>query len=181
MLTFLKYLIQLQLSPANGWDELQRRAPSADELAQKGLYPLLAITAATEFLAFFYSRHMTLGGVLVRAIADFGTYFISLFIARLIFELYLGRLCDTAPEQSRVSVMTVCGIGLMVLIQLISNCLPWNLVLLKFLPLYVVLVLFKAIPYIGVRKKDALRFVGLSAIAIVAVPLAIYYLLYLIV
>ncbi len=181
MLTFLKYLIQLLLSPSNGWDELTREAPSADTLLRKGLYPLLAITALTEFLAFFYSRHVGLGEVLMRAIADFGTYFISVFIAKLIFELYLGRLCDTTPEPARVSVMTVCGIGLMVLIQLISNCLPWNLVLLKFLPLYVVLVLFKAIPYIGVRKKDALHFVGLSAVAIVAVPLAIYYLLYLIV
>ena len=44
-----------------------------------------------------------------------------------------------------------------------------------------ILVLYKAIPYIGVRKADAMRFLGLSAAAIVAVPLIIYYLLYLLI
>ena len=67
------------------------------------------------------------------------------------------------------------------LVQLLCNCMPWNLVLFKFLPVYVILVLYKAIPYIGVRKADAMRFLGLSAAAIVAVPLIIYYLLYLLI
>ncbi len=150
-------------------------------MLRRGLYPLLGIAAITEFLAFFYQRHITLAEVLVRAIADFGAYFISIFIAKLIFELYLGRLTSVQPDNRRVMLMTVCGMGLMVLIQILSNCLPWNLVLLKFLPVYVVLVLYKAVPYIGVNKDSELRFIGLSAAAIVAVPLAIYYLLYLII
>lgn len=181
MLTFLKYLIQLILSPASGWEDIERTSPDAETLTRRGLYPLMAVTALTEFLAFFYERHASLGEVIMRAVCDFGTYFVSLFIAKLIFDLYLGHLCATKPDQSRVACLTVCGIGLMVLVQLLCNCLPWNLVLFKFLPVYVVLVLYKAIPYIGVRKPDAMRFLGLSAAAIVAVPLVIYYLLYLLI
>ena len=181
MLDYLKYLIQLILAPGSGWEDLEKRNPDPEEMLRRGLYPLLGIAAITEFLAFFYQRHITLAEVLVRAIADFGAYFISIFIAKLIFELYLGRLPSVQPDNRRVMLMTVCGMGLMVLIQILSNCLPWNLVLLKFLPVYVVLVLYKAVPYIGVNKDSELRFIGLSAAAIVAVPLAIYYLLYLII
>ena len=181
MLAYLKYLIQLILAPGSGWEDLEKRNPDPEEMLRRGLYPLLGIAAITEFLAFFYQRHITLAEVLVRAIADFGAYFISIFIAKLIFELYLGRLTSVQPDNRRVMLMTVCGMGLMVLIQILSNCLPWNLVLLKFLPVYVVLVLYKAVPYIGVNKDSELRFIGLSAAAIVAVPLAIYYLLYLII
>lgn len=181
MLTFLKYLIQLILSPASGWEDIERTAPDAETLSRRGLYPLMALTAAAEFLTLFYARHAALGEIIMRAVCDFGTYFVSLFIAKLIFELYLGRLCDVKPAPERVALLTVCGIGLMVLVQLLCNCLPWSLVIFKFLPVYVVLVLYKAIPYIGVRKADTMRFVGLSAAAIVAVPLILYYLLYLLI
>lgn len=181
MLTFLKYLIQLILSPSSGWEDIEKDNPSADTLARKGLYPLLGVTALTELFAFIYQRHTSIVEVLVRMLADFGAYFVGIFIARLIFELYLGRICDDEPDRRRVAVLTVCGIGLMVLVQLLCNCLPWNLVLLKFLPVYVILVMYKSMAYAGVRKSEALRYVGLSAVAIVIVPLAIYYLLYLLV
>lgn len=181
MFSFLKYLIQLILAPAHGWNDLAKADPDPDELTRTGLYPLLGIAALTEFLALIYQRHVHLPVVLVRALADFGAYFVSLFIARLLFELYLGRLTDSKPDRRRVALMTVAGIGLMVCIQIISNCLPWNLVLLKFLPLYVVLVLYKAVPFVHVRKDSELNFLGLSAAAIVVVPLAIYYLLYLLI
>ncbi len=77
--------------------------------------------------------------------------------------------------------MTVCGIGILVLFQILDNCMPWNLVLLKFLPFYVVLVLYMAIPYIGVARNSELRFTGIASGAIVGVPLVIYYLLYLLI
>ncbi len=181
MLSFLKYLLQLILAPASGWDDLGKSDPDPEELARRGLYPLLGLTALTEFLAFAYLRHADLAHVLMRAVADFGTYFVSIFIARLLFELYLGRLTDEKPSQRKVETLSVVGIGLMVCIQLLTNCLPWNLVILKFLPIYVILILYKAIPYLGVRKDAQLAYIGLSAAAIVAVPLFIYYLLYLLI
>ena len=117
----------------------------------------------------------------MRAIGDFGAYFVSVFIARLIFELYLGRVTADKPDMRRVNTMTVCGLGMMVLFQIITNCLPWNLVLLKFLPFYVVPVLYMAIPYIGISRNCELRFTGIASGAIVGVPLVIYYLLYLLI
>ena len=117
----------------------------------------------------------------MRAIGDFGAYFVSVFIARLIFELYLGRVTADKPDMRRVNTMTVCGLGMMVLFQIITNCLPWNLVLLKFLPFYVVPVLYMAIQYIGVARNCELRFTGIASGAIVGVPLVIYYLLYLLI
>ena len=181
MLHLLKYLIQLILSPASGWDDLEHTAPDAEDLTRRGLYPLMVLTAVTEFLAFFLStpRSSWRGGDAGRL--RLRHLLCVAFIARLIFDLYLGRLCGTKPARERVACLTVCGIGLMVLVQLLCNCMPWNLVLFKFLPVYVILVLYKAIPYIGVRKADAMRFLGLSAAAIVAVPLIIYYLLYLLI
>lgn len=181
MLKLLKYILQLILAPGSGWADIRRQNPNPHELLQNGLMPLLGIAAMTEFLAFAYVRHATLATVLMRAVAVFGAYFIAVFVARLIFELYLNRFTISEPDTRRMENFTICGIGIMVLFQIVTNCVPWNLVFLKFLPVYVVLVLYKASRFMGVRKNKELRFTGLSAIAIVVLPLLVYYLLVLII
>ncbi len=182
MLQYLKYLFQLLLSPGLGWEDIEHTDPDPEELTRKGLYPLMGLAAATEFLAFFYERGIALGTVLIRAVADFGSYFVSVFIAKLIFDYYLGRLTENGRHDIRkASTLTVTGLGMMVLFQVFSNCLPWNLILLKFLPIYVVLVLYKAAHYMNIRRNDEMRFLGITAGALVGVPLLIYYLLYFII
>ena len=51
----------------------------------------------------------------------------------------------------------------MVLFRIVDNCLPWNLMLLKFLPLYVVLVISKATRYVGIRRRDDMEFLGIAS------------------
>ena len=182
MFTFLKYLVQLLLSPTHGWEDIEKRNPDPEELMRSGLYPLMGIAAATEFLAFFYQRHVELATVLIRSVADFGSYFVSIFIAKLIFDYYLAPLTSTGSFDSRKApTVTMAGLGLMVLIQIVSNCLPWSIMLMRFMPLYVVLVLYNAIPYMNVRRGCEMRFLLVAAGAVVAVPLLIYYLLYFII
>lgn len=182
MLHFLKYLIQLLLAPAQGWDDLADKNPDPDELLRTGLYPLLGVAALTEFLAFFYELHPSLPVILIRAVADFGSYFVAVFIAKLIFDYYLADMCaDGEIDARRASTLTVCGLGLMVLIQIIGNCLPWSVMVVRFLPLYVVLVLYKAVPYLQIRRNSEMRYLLVAAGAVVAVPLLIYYLLYFII
>ena len=118
---------------------------------------------------------------MMRALSDFGSYFVGVFIAKLIFDIYLRRVTTSQPDERRSFTLIVLGIGLMVLIQAIGNCLPWHMVILKFLPLYAVLIIYKASDYIDVRPGEELRFMGIAAGAIVVVPLLIYYLPYLII
>ena len=180
MLTFLKYLIQLILAPGHGWEDIYRDNPDPDLLLRKGIYPLLGVAAASESLALIYDRESTLAGVLIHAISDFGAYFIAIFIARLIFDMYLGRITVSEPDSRRQGQLIVCGIGLMVLARILCNCVPWHLVILNFLPVYVVMVLYKDMKYVGVEPGNEWRWLALVTCAIVLVPLVIYNLLYLV-
>ncbi|MDE5628351.1 MAG: hypothetical protein K2I69_02200 [Muribaculaceae bacterium] len=178
MLTYLKYLIQLILSPQRGWDDIAETNPDPEELLRTGLYPLMGLTAATEFLGLAYHHGKSLAEVLVGAVGDFGAYFISIFIAKLIFELYLESFCHVEHDRRRSFSLIIFGIGLMVLFQLLRNCLPWNLLILKFLPVYVILVLSKANKFMGAGKNDEMRLLGLSSAAIVGAPMLIYYIIF---
>lgn len=175
-------MLELILSPGEGWKDVAVDNEDSYYLTRSGLYPLMLLAAASEFMAFVYQRHVMLGDVIIDAILDFGAYFVAIFVARLIFEMYVGRLtADGKVNKERSQNLIVIGMGLMVLIRIICNLLPWNLVLLQFMPLYVVLVLYKAIPYMNIGKEHELGFVAVSSAAIVGVPLLIYNLLYLVI
>lgn len=179
MLTLFGYIIQLILSPKNGWDDLARRNPDPDMLLTKGLYPLMGLAAATEFLGLLY-HEANIAQVLIGAINVFGTYFVTVFIAKLIFEMYLDKLAGTEADSRRSSTLIVMGVAMMVTFQLIENCLPWGLLIIKFLPIYAILVLSKGTEYIGLTKRNELKFTALSGFAIVAVPLFIYYFIFIV-
>ncbi len=181
MLILLRHLIQLILSPTNGWKDLAERDPDPEVLLRRGLYPLMGISAATEFLTLLYGSDESMLNVVSTSITDFGAYFLALFLARLVMEISLTKLCDEMPTSRRIYNFINMSVGLMILFRILDNCLPWSLMLFKFLPLYVMLVMSRALDYLNVRKTDDMRFIGLTAGLIVAVPLAIYYLIYLLI
>ena len=69
---------------------------------------------------------------------------------------------------------------MMLVFRTVSNCLPWHLIVLDFLPLYVVLVLSKAYSYLGIARREEVRFLGIASGVTVAIPLGIYYLIYIV-
>lgn len=180
MLTLLKYIIQLILSPKNGWDDIADKNPDPEILLTKGVYPLLGIASATVFLGLAYHQ-ATLPQVLIGAVNVFGSYFVGIFIARLLFDLYLRQIASQDVDKRQSTTLILCGFGMMLLFQIIENCLPWNLLIVKFLPIYAILVLSKGCEYLGISKRKELRFTGFAGIAIVAVPLLIYYIFYLLI
>lgn len=181
MLTFLKYLIQLTLSPSEGWKDIEKEDPQPKALLYGGLYPLLALTSLSELLAVVYERSISLSEALIAAVDVAGAYFITLYLAKLVFELYLPRILAAEPDLRRIAVFIICSVGLLLLFLFIDNCLPWSLVPLKFLPIYVALVISKAHHYLNVKRREEMHFTVLAACVLVLVPTAIYYLVYLLV
>ena len=180
MFQYLKYMIQLILSPTHGWEDIEEESPDARTLLMKGLVPLTAVCALTEYLRMMWERGIGFGRATVHAILDLGVYFISAFVARLIFEMYLGRFSNK-PDSSRAHILSIVTIGLMVLIQILDNILPWDLVILRFLPLFVVMIVYKSCSYMRIDEEDDLKYLLMASIATIAVPLVIYYIFFLLI
>ena len=174
MLHYLKYLLQLVLSPSHGWEDLATEDPDPRRLLRRGFLPLLYLTAATEFLALVYRHDASFSVVCIKAIVDFGAYFIGYFIAKIVFDTYLPHFVHSRPDGRRSDTLAVMGTGLMVAIQLLDNVVPWNIMVLRFLPLYSVLVLHKAAEYMHVPRSRELNFLMLTTVAAVVAPLGIY-------
>ena len=66
-------------------------------------------------------------------------------------------------------------------IELIENLLPTDLTLVKFLPLFVGLILYRGSVYMSVRQGSEFGFLCLSAVAVIVVPIVLYSILSLII
>lgn len=181
MLQFLKNMTQLILSPDRGWEDVSASVTKPDMLFRKAYYPFIAMAALSEFVRLFYHGHGGVLTVIELAIALFGSYFVSYFISRLILEHYLQPLVDGEVNEVKTGLFTIYGLGLLALIEMIANMLPTDLTLVKFLPMFVALILYKGFKYMAVKPDHELRFLCLAIAAVIVVPLGIFCILKLII
>lgn len=176
MSLYLKYLFQLILSPSRGWEDISHDGAAPEELLRKGFYPLTGIAAATEFIRLFYERDAGIGHVLQSAIALFCAFFASLFLCRMILDALLPKVTEGNMSERRTATLNIMSLGLMELISVISNCVPTGLTLLHFLPIYALLIYYKASRYMAVRQDSEMYYLFIGLLTVIMVPLGLIWL-----
>jgi hypothetical protein len=68
-------------------------------------------------------------------------------------------------------------VGIMAMLKILSNCLPEGLTIIKFLPLYVMMIIYKSVPYMAVKQENEIQFLLLATAATIIVPILLYFLL----
>lgn len=171
MKLYLKNLIQLVLSPGKGWEDVSASHAKDQGQLLASFYRLLAVCSLTEFVQALYGKidFLTAAGL---ALAMFGSYFIAYFIARALIDHYIDRFGEASP--ARISNFVIYGLGLLVIIELIENLLPTDLTLVKFLPLFVGLILYRGSAYMSVRSGHEFGFLCLAAASVIVVPVGIF-------
>ncbi|MDO4319683.1 MAG: hypothetical protein Q4C34_03830 [Bacteroidales bacterium] len=181
MWLYIQQIFQLILSPARGWEDISESALPADEVQRRGLYPWLAITSLSEFLRLAYQPALTFWVALESAIAVAGAMFAALYIARIFLDMTLASHVDGTLNVGKVSVLTSYMIGIACLFRIIANAVPASLTLIYILPLISLLIIFRAVPFIGVRSDSPMTFLLLTAVATIIIPGALTSLLMLVI
>ena len=155
--------------------------PQAEALMHRGLLPLLALTSLSEFAALFWEQGLKFGTVLIRAVVDFGTYFSAYFLAALILEQLMPNIVSGEPNRKKIETCSVYIIAMLCIIRIIENCVPAELTLIKLLPVFVALIVYKADRYLAVKPGDDIRFMLIGVIALILMPLLLHYVLFLLI
>lgn len=181
MAAYLKYLFQLILSPSRGWEDLSHDGADSEELMRRGYYPLTGIAAVTEFVQMFYHHSVGIGDTLRSAIVTFCAFFAALYASRMTLDALLPKVVEGVPSDRRTATMNVMCLGQMLLIRILSNCLPTGLTLVHFLPIYTLLIYYKASRYMAVRKDCEMNFIVIGLVSVIATPVVLGWLLGLII
>lgn len=175
MQRYLRLLLQLFLAPRQGWDDLWSDPTDPDELARRGLYPLAALAALASFSALIYHSGASVIRLLVDAVLEFGAYFAGYFITIFALTTCLGRLTPdgAAPSQRAIHLFAVCMMGLMAAIGFVKNILPSDFAIVNFLYVYLVIIMWRAEPFLHVAAGKSVVFVILSTVSVIVPPLLI--------
>lgn len=178
MLTYLKYLLQLIVSPGQGWLDIGRTArDDSRRVAFAGLFPWLVIVGLSSLIRLLYVHDGTVIDTLLAGLINFGKFSIAYFMAPLIINTLLYTATDADISDERLHILTACSIGLLGGIALLENCLPVSMTVLHFLPFFVGIVIWKGTDYLGVPSRDTGAFMLLALLAIIAPPYIIGWLL----
>ena len=181
MIRFLKYLLHLVLSPGKGWEDISHEGQGPKMIVNEGLYPLLGIASLSAFIVYFYNDEYGLAELLQHAIIIFVQYFISFFIASFLYSIYAVKYVDGAVNEKKNHTLISYSLALLSVITIIGNCLPMELSLVQFLPVYVALVIWKGCRYMAVKEEKTRQYMIFAVISIILPPILLGYLFNLII
>lgn len=153
ILGYLKNLLQLTLSPAHGWEEVSAQGAEPSRLASEGMYPLIGVASATVFISGCYCPTYEVGEMVQRAMVVFLSLFIAYWIGASLMDGYINSFTDTEVSPRRARTVTCYIISLLAVIQVIENLVPLDFAVIKFLPAFCVIVLWKATVYLSIKKN----------------------------
>ncbi len=178
MLTYLKLLFQLILSPEHGWKDAAEADEPVRSLLARGFYPLLLVTAASGLLEGLYHPAATEWHALFQRMAvEFVKFFVSYYIAGYLFTSYIHRFTDAEPSEQRNHSYILFGLSLLALMNLLQNCIPIDLPIIGFLAIYVAIVLLRGTAYMHIDEPRTGKFMVFSVCSIIVLPYLLGWLL----
>lgn len=166
---FLKNILQLLLSPIHGWDEVSRDGLTPEHIASRGLYPLIGLASVTYFIQGIYAVQFELVTLLQHALVVFMSLFLSFFIGKLGMETFTARFVDTGKlNVFKTDTLAVYIIGILGIMQIVSNALPVQTVLVYLLLVFAVIVIWKSCRYLDIAVEKETNFTAMAIGVLIA-------------
>lgn len=171
---YLANLFQLLLSPGNGWEDVSRLGQRPSQIARQGYFPLSALAGASVLLSWIYHGGVSAWSVCMRAVLTFVMFFLSYFVGTFVMSVALAPCVDGRPSMMRAQTFVLYTLGLLALLTLVVYCLPMTAVILFFMPIYVAIIMWKAVRYLKIRPERVGAFMLTAICGVMLPPLLIY-------
>lgn len=170
---FAKYMLQLVLAPAKGWEDISASQLSPIILAQRCMLPLFGIAAVTVFFQLHYHEDASISYYVIRAAVIFASYFVTYILSPMIYANNLGKYIDGEPNAKKYTTLVVYGLSLLALSTTVCNLLSAPLGLMLLFAIGVGLILWKSSTYLFVKAEKTVKFAFFVFLSTVALPFAI--------
>ncbi len=178
MVKYLRYLIQLIVSPGEGWKDIAAdKHLVSNKVAFSGLLPWLIVVALTSFVPLLYGHLVSFSDCLLNGLVNFGKFILAYFMAPLIMGAFVDSAAGAPVDDDRLHILTAFSIGLLGAIAVLENCMPVRMTILHFLPFFVGIIIWKGTGYLGVSQQHTGTFMILALLCILAPPYIIGWLL----
>ena len=172
-LNYLLGLIQIVLSPKRGWEDASYDGYDAEKLLKCGFMPFIAIVASTVFLRAIMHQDFVWVTLALQAFVCFLKYFLTYYIAHTVFSYYLTVASDVPYSEKRVTAYLVYTIGILGLINILTNSMPVDMAMIYLLPLYLLIVFWQGTAFMAINYSNRATFTLISVLSIMFPPFII--------
>lgn len=167
---YLRLMLQLLLSPNHGWEDIAYDNPPLRRLMVSGFVPWLLLAAVSSLVSFFYSGDYNGLMMVIAVLVMFLKYFVTYFIAGFLFQMFIPFLSKGAYVENNCNTLVMMSISLLALIGIIRNCVPVDMPVVNFFPLYVLLIMWRGNRYVKVPRINGWRFTVLCFLSTLLPP-----------
>lgn len=148
MLVYLKNILQLVISPDNGWEDIDKDRSSIR--AFKGLVWMVSIAAISIFIQLFYSRHIPLVAMFQSVIAVLISCWATYVIGRSVMSSWIPRLNGGVADTELVGLLSAYSVSLLSIQIIITDIMPLTFAILELWPIYVVVIMWRGMSVLGI-------------------------------
>ncbi len=151
MLIYLKNIIQLVISPDNGWEDID--ADRSSQRAFKGLLWMTGIAALSVFVQLLYAHHIPLVAMFQMVIVVMISYGATYFIGNSVVTSWLPRINGGVSDADRVHLFSAYSVSLLSIQTIVSNLLPITFAILELWPIYTVVIMWRAMAILDISVE----------------------------
>lgn len=163
MLTFIKNILQLIISPDNGWEDIKNEADS--DRAFRGMSWTLVVSALACLIQVFYSGGATIAGQLQLAIVVVVAYWATYYVADFALTVWIPRINEGVIEPRNLKLFICYIVTLLSLQQLFTGLLPLRITILDLWPLYVLVIAWRAMKMLEIDTAKTERFLIINVVS----------------
>lgn len=135
--------------------------------------PLLFVLALSCFVPMIYDKTIPFSTSLMTGIVMFSTYFISYYMIVYLLGGAYPELVKTQGSSARLNDYILYNLIFLVLLMILRNLLPSDFTPVLFLMLYLPWMAYRGTGNLFVHKDKVNRFVVISSVLLLGLPLAL--------
>lgn len=172
----IKKALLLSIAPGVGWEDIEKQGYSTQKILAGLFYPLLAIYAVSYFIRLFTLPDSSLTSCLTQGIIGYVAYFSTYYLVAIILSSTFTEVGQTKFALERLNVFVLFSLTFLVMLETLYNLLPYEFTPLKFLRLYLVVIVIRGCDFLGIFPHRKPLFITLATVMMIVMPLVIQHL-----
>lgn len=166
-------LFQIMFNPVEGWKKLRRSGVTVESLQGGCFYPFLSLLALSQFAEYFYKVDISLSQVVTQAVVSFVAFFFGYFSVLMVISWLFPKTIMKDIDEKFLKSYIVVAMSSLALFSVFINILPMLWPILIFLPIWTMYFMFKGVRFFKLPQNRETKFLLVSGVAVIAMPLLI--------
>lgn len=165
MWKFLRNILQLIISPDNGWSDIGKSKTGVHDLARR-LLIVTTVSSLTALLHLMQLGHPSVVYIIQAIIVTVVSLWTAYFLGDFALTNFLKNLKKKVDENT-ISTFVTYSVALSSLQFLIQGLLPFTMAIVQLWPLYVLVVMWRGMDYLGIGRDSTLWYLLVITLSII--------------